>query len=90
MAASFAPIEIIRCVIAHHHHRETVSAFAYHAHCWGHDLTPAVSHCRRIEQIPQGAADGEVFDLLVQSGRNKRAALKLMCKLMTKYAFVPD
>ena len=35
-------------------------------------------------------AEGEVLDVLVQSRRNKRAALKLMRKLLTKYGFVPD
>ena len=35
-------------------------------------------------------AEGEVLDLLVQSRRNKRAALKLMRKLLKKYGFVPD
>jgi putative transposase len=35
-------------------------------------------------------AEGEVLDVLVQSRRNKRAALKLMRKLPKKYGFVPD
>jgi hypothetical protein len=35
-------------------------------------------------------ADGEVLDVLVQTRRNKQAALKLMRKLLKKYAFVPD
>jgi putative transposase len=35
-------------------------------------------------------AGGEVLDALVQSKRNKRAALKLMRKLLKKYGFVPD
>ena len=35
-------------------------------------------------------AEGEVFDVLIQSRRNKRAALELMRKLLKKYAFVPD
>ena len=35
-------------------------------------------------------AEGEVLDVLVQSRRNKTAALKLMRKLLRKYAFVPD
>jgi len=35
-------------------------------------------------------AEGEVLDVLVQSKRNKRAALKLMRKLLKKYAFAPD
>jgi putative transposase len=35
-------------------------------------------------------AEGEVLDVLVQSKRNKHGALKLMRKLMKKYAFVPE
>ncbi len=35
-------------------------------------------------------AEGEVLDVLVQSKRNKRAALKLMRKLLKKCAFVPE
>jgi transposase-like protein len=35
-------------------------------------------------------AEGEVLDALVQSKRNKPAALKLMRKLLKKYAFVPE
>ncbi len=35
-------------------------------------------------------AEGEVLDVLVQSERNKHAALKLMQKLLKKYAFVPE
>jgi putative transposase len=35
-------------------------------------------------------AEGEVLDVLVQSKRNKRAALKLMRKLLKKYGFVPN
>ena len=35
-------------------------------------------------------AEGEVLDVLIQSKRNKRAALKLMRKLLKKYAFVPE
>jgi transposase-like protein len=35
-------------------------------------------------------AESEVLDVLVQSRRNKRAALKLMRKLLKKYGFVPD
>jgi putative transposase len=34
-------------------------------------------------------AEGEVLDVLVQRRRNKRAALKLMRKLLKKYGFVP-
>ena len=35
-------------------------------------------------------AGGQVLDVLVQSKRNKHAALKLMRKLLKKYAFVPE
>jgi transposase-like protein len=35
-------------------------------------------------------AEGEVLDVLVQSKRDKRAALKLVRKLLKKYGFVPD
>src|SRR6266481_9221984 len=35
-------------------------------------------------------AEGEVLDVLVQSKRDKHAALKLMRKLLKKYAFVPE
>ena len=34
-------------------------------------------------------AEGQVLDVLVQSKRNKHAALKLMRKLLKKYAFAP-
>src|SRR6202051_2668531 len=35
-------------------------------------------------------AEGEVLDVLVQSKRNRHAALKLMRKLLRKYAFAPE
>jgi hypothetical protein len=35
-------------------------------------------------------AEGEVLDVLVQSKRNKHVALKLMRKLLKKYAFAPE
>src|ERR1700674_2868143 len=35
-------------------------------------------------------AEGEVLDVLVQSKRNRHAAVKLMRKLLRKYAFVPE
>jgi putative transposase len=35
-------------------------------------------------------AEGEGLDVLVQSKRNKHAALKLMRKLLRKYPFVPE
>ncbi len=35
-------------------------------------------------------SEGEVLDILVQSRRNKKAALKLMRNLLKKHGFVPD
>jgi putative transposase len=35
-------------------------------------------------------SEGEVLDVLVQTKRNKRAALKLIRKLLKKYGFAPD
>ena len=35
-------------------------------------------------------AEGEVLDVLIQSKRNKHAALRLMRKLLKKYAVVPE
>ena len=35
-------------------------------------------------------AEGEILDVLVQAKRNKRAALKVMRKLLKNYGFVPD
>jgi transposase-like protein len=35
-------------------------------------------------------AEGAVLDVLVQSKRDKRAALKLMRQLLKKLSFVPD
>ena len=37
-----------------------------------------------------GDAEGQVLDVLVQSKRNKHAALKLVRKLLKKYAFAPE
>jgi putative transposase len=34
-------------------------------------------------------SEGEVLDVLIQSKRNKRAALKLMRRLLKKFGFVP-
>ena len=36
------------------------------------------------------AVEGEVLNMLIQSSRNTHAALKLMRKLLKKYAFVPE
>ena len=43
---------------------------------------------RRLWRVD--AAEGEVLDVLVRSKRNKHAALKLMRKLLKKYAVVPE
>ena len=40
--------------------------------------------------MARGRRLGEVLDVLVQSKRNKPAALKLMRKLLKKYGFAPD
>ena len=51
-----------------------------------------LSENRRPNGLPLAAVDaeGEVLDVLIQSKRNKHAALKLMRKLLKKYAFVPE
>jgi hypothetical protein len=42
----------------------------------------------RLQRILfEGHAEGEVLDVMVQTKRNKRAALKLMRKLLKKYGF---
>ena len=43
-----------------------------------------------VETLKDVDAEGEVLDVLVQSKRNKQAALKLMRKLLKKYAFAPE
>ena len=35
-------------------------------------------------------AEGDVLDVLIQAKRDKHAALKLMCKRLKKYGFVPE
>ena len=51
-----------------------------------------LSENRRPNGLPLAAVDaeGEVLDVLVQSKRNKHAALKLMRRLLKKYAFAPE
>jgi putative transposase len=47
--------------------------------------------CGRMVYLRRAVdAEGEVLDVLVQSKRNKHAALKLMRTLLKKYGFVPD
>src|SRR5208283_2823869 len=52
--------------------------------------TPAESVASGHIVATDADAEGEVLDVLVQSKRNKHAALKLMRKLLKKYAFVPE
>ena len=54
------------------------------------DETPLGPWVRRFYLWRAVDAEGEVLDVLVQSKRNKHAALKLMRKLLRKYAFVPE
>jgi transposase-like protein len=49
------------------------------------DPRPAACTLRRVVD-----AEGEVLDVLVQSKRDKRAAVKLMRRLLKKYAIVPS
>src|SRR5271166_1376626 len=41
-------------------------------------------------RVVDAEGEGEVLDVLVQSKRNKHAALKLMRKLLKNYAFAPE
>ncbi len=59
-------------------------------HIWHLDEVYLKSAGRMVYLWRAVDAEGEVLDVLVQSRRNKRAALKLMRKLLKKYGFVPD
>jgi hypothetical protein len=50
----------------------------------------ACRHGRMVYLWRAVDAEGEVLHVLVQTRRNKRAALKLMRKLLKKYGFAPD
>ena len=54
------------------------------------ELTDVTGRAPREASWRAVDAEGEVLDVLVQSKRNKHAALKLMRKLLKKYAFVPE
>ncbi len=54
------------------------------------DETPLGPWVRRFYLWRAVDAEGEVLDVLVQSKRNKHAALRLMRKFLRKYAFVPE
>jgi transposase-like protein len=62
-------------------------------HATWHATDTSSAHRSSGDRLRQGRAvdaEGEVLDVLVQSERNKHAALKLMSKLLKKYAFVPE
>jgi putative transposase len=62
-------------------------------HATWHATDTSSAHRSSGDRLRQGRAvdaEGEVLDVLVQSERNKHAALKLMRKLLKKYAFVPE
>jgi putative transposase len=54
--------------------------------------TASMSKHKLIRRYEVSAVDaeGEILDVLVQSKRDKRAALKLMRKLLKKIGFIPD
>ena len=62
-------------------------------HATWHATDTSSAHRSSGDGLRQGRAvdaEGEVLDVLVQSERNKHAALKLTRKLLKKYAFVPE
>jgi putative transposase len=62
-------------------------------HATWHATDTSSAHRSSGDRLRQGRAvdaEGEVLDVLVQSERNKHAALKLTRKLLKKYAFVPE
>jgi putative transposase len=60
-------------------------------HCTWHLDEMYIKIDRRLVYLWRAVdAEGEVLDVLLQSKRDKRAALKLMRKLLKKMNFVPD
>jgi len=57
---------------------------------WHLDEVFVSIHSKRMYLWRAVDGEGEVLDILVQSRRNKKAALKLMRKLLKKQGFVPD
>jgi putative transposase len=57
---------------------------------WHLDEVFVSIHGKRMYLWRAVDSEGEVLDILVQSRRNKKVALKLMRKLMKKQGFVPD
>ena len=57
---------------------------------WHLDEVFVSIHGKRMYLWRAADSEREVLDILVQSRRNKRAALKLMRKLLKKQGFVPD
>ncbi|MFP6706007.1 MAG: IS6 family transposase [Alphaproteobacteria bacterium] len=59
-----------------------------HSQWYLHEMS--VSICGRWMYLWRAIdQNGEAFYILVQARRDKRAALKLMCKLLTKHGFAP-
>ncbi|MCP4997451.1 MAG: IS6 family transposase [Hyphomicrobiales bacterium] len=58
--------------------------------CWHLDEMFASINGKRMYLWQAVDSEGEVLDILVQSRRNKKAALKLMRKLLTKQGYTPD
>jgi transposase-like protein len=57
---------------------------------WHLDEVFVSIHGKRMNLWRAVDSEGEVLDILVQSRRDKMAALKLMRKLLKKQGFVPD
>jgi putative transposase len=57
---------------------------------WHLDEVFASNNGKRMYLWQAVDSEGEVLDILVQSRRNKKAALKMMRKLLKKQGFVPD
>ena len=58
---------------------------------WSHIApSPSLQQSQRMYLWRAVDGEGEVLDILVQSRRNKKAALKLMRRLLKKQGFVPD
>jgi hypothetical protein len=70
---------------------EPCAAECRRAICWGRGrVCPARRHTARSRAAAQIVVADTPHYPLVQTRRNKRAALKLMRKLLKKYGFVPD
>jgi transposase-like protein len=57
---------------------------------WVNQFGPKIAADLRMVYLWRPSTPREVLEVLVQTRRNKRAALKLMRKLLKKYGFVAD